>query len=69
MLAAGGNAIDAAIAALVALTVVEPMLVGILGGGIAYIRVATDPTSSSTSERGAARHRSERGIPMLPLAR
>ncbi len=40
MLAAGGTAADATAAALFALTVVEPMMVGIFGGGAAVIRSA-----------------------------
>jgi gamma-glutamyltranspeptidase / glutathione hydrolase len=37
MLAEGGTAVDAAVAALLALTVVEPMMVGVFGGGLMHI--------------------------------
>jgi len=56
VLASGGNAIDAAVAALFTLTVVEPMMVGIMGGGLAHIRLANGT------------HRVIDGLPTAPLA-
>ena len=40
MLAGGGNAVDAAVASLFALTVVEPMMVGVFGAGHAQLFLA-----------------------------
>src|SRR3954469_7929582 len=56
MLAAGGNAIDAAVATQFALTVVEPMMVGLIGGTTCHIRLADGS------------HRIVDGMSAVPLA-
>jgi gamma-glutamyltranspeptidase / glutathione hydrolase len=60
ILLGGGNAIDAAVASLFALTVVEPMMVGILGGGLSHIRlpdgrhvVVDNQSTAPAAARGA----------------
>jgi gamma-glutamyltranspeptidase / glutathione hydrolase len=56
ILAGGGNAIDAAVACQFALTVVEPMMIGLIGGGTAHIRLADGS------------HRIIDGMSVVPLA-
>ena len=56
MLAGGGNAIDAAVATQFALTVVEPMMVGLIGGTTCHIRLADGS------------HRIVDGMSAVPLA-
>ncbi|MFI5001492.1 MAG: gamma-glutamyltransferase [Reyranellales bacterium] len=56
ILAAGGNAVDAAVAMQFALTVVEPMMVGLIGGTTCHIRLADGS------------HRIVDGMSSVPLA-
>src|SRR6185369_15342052 len=69
MLSAGGNAVDAAVAAQFALTVVEPMMVGLIGGTTCHIRLAdgTHTVLDGMSAVPAAGHpKMYRPIPGMP---
>ena len=69
ILAAGGNAIDAAVATQFTLTVVEPMMIGLIGGGTAHIRTADgkhviiDGMSAAPMAGSATMYRSIPGAP------